>query len=321
MSSAAADISSHAVLLPDEDSQGNRNDEPTETMEELEQSYEAEQLRKIFIGSLNYNTTDEQLKQYYSQWGEVAESIVPKDNRTKLSKGFGFIIYAEAKSLDVAMKARPHKLNDRTLEPRRAIRRDEADNPAANASTNKLYFGPLSRDCTRDDIGNYFAKHGNVLEVEVAAGNAHAFVTFDDFDPVDKCVNMKKHMIAGHIGIAKKGLTKSAMTEAEKSYAARKKRRGEREDRERRDYEAIKSGYNIGGGAGDRHRRYPDNFGRGDNRRGGGYHGGQHGGHHGGYGGPPGMYGGPGYYNGGYGAPPPQAYGQDQGGWQNQPRW
>ena len=91
---------------------------------------------------------------------------------------------------------------------------------------------------------------GYVLEVEVAAGNAHAFVTFDDFDPVDKCVNMKKHMIAGHIGIAKKGLTKSAMAEAEKSYAARKKRRGEREDRERRDYEAIKSGYNIGGGGG-----------------------------------------------------------------------
>ena len=116
---------------------------------------------KIFIGSLNYNTTDEQLKQYYSQWGEVAESIVPKDNRTKLSKGFGFIIYAESKSLDVAMKARPHKLNDRTLEPRRAIRRDEADNPAANASTNKLFYGPLGRDCTRDDIGNYFARHGN----------------------------------------------------------------------------------------------------------------------------------------------------------------
>lgn len=48
MSSAAADISSHAVLLPDEDSQGNRNDEPTETLEELEQSYEAEQLREYF---------------------------------------------------------------------------------------------------------------------------------------------------------------------------------------------------------------------------------------------------------------------------------
>ena len=86
-----------------------------------------------------------------------------------------------------------------------------------------------------------------MLEVEVANGNTHAFVTFDDFDPVDKCVNMKKHMVNGSVGIAKKGLTKSAMAEAEKSYAARKKRRGEREDRERRDYEAVKSGYQVGG--------------------------------------------------------------------------
>ena len=34
-------------------------------------SIELEQFRKIFVGGLNYQTTEEGLRSYYGQWGKL----------------------------------------------------------------------------------------------------------------------------------------------------------------------------------------------------------------------------------------------------------
>ena len=41
-------------------------------------SGEPEQLRKIFVGGLNYKTTEEGLRAYYGQWGKIEELIRPR---------------------------------------------------------------------------------------------------------------------------------------------------------------------------------------------------------------------------------------------------
>jgi heterogeneous nuclear ribonucleoprotein A0 len=48
-----------------------------------------EVLRKIFIGGLNYSTTDEGLKSYFEQFGEIVDCIVMKYKDTDRSRGFG----------------------------------------------------------------------------------------------------------------------------------------------------------------------------------------------------------------------------------------
>lgn len=230
-------MASMAVTIPDRHER--RSESPQEedlTEAGILKSYEDEQLRKIFVGNLSYTTTTDMLKDYFGKFGELEEANVPLDNHTKQSKGFGFVIYHESNMLDAVMKMRPHKLDGRVLEPRRAIRREEANNPAANASTNKMYIGPLSNRVDEHYLKEYFSKHGNVVNVDKGQGKDHAFLTFDDFDPVDKCVNMKRHILGGQISVAKKGLTKTAMAEAEARWHAKKKRQEEREYRDKKDY-------------------------------------------------------------------------------------
>ena len=48
-----------------------------------EDSQEPEQLRKMFIGGLDYGTTDDGLKSYYEQWGTIVDVVVMKDPKTK----------------------------------------------------------------------------------------------------------------------------------------------------------------------------------------------------------------------------------------------
>ena len=47
--------------------------------------------KKLYVGSLSYNTTDDQLKQHFSQAGNVESATVITDRMSGRSKGFGFV--------------------------------------------------------------------------------------------------------------------------------------------------------------------------------------------------------------------------------------
>lgn len=64
---------------------------------------------------MNYATTEETLKNLFSQYGEVVSATVIKDRYTEQSKGFGFIEMAEEEAANTAIST----LNGKELEGRR----------------------------------------------------------------------------------------------------------------------------------------------------------------------------------------------------------
>jgi RNA recognition motif-containing protein len=46
---------------------------------------------RIYVGNLKYAVTDEQLREMFSEFGEVASADVIKDKFSGQSKGFGFV--------------------------------------------------------------------------------------------------------------------------------------------------------------------------------------------------------------------------------------
>lgn len=46
---------------------------------------------KLFVGGLPYHTTDETLRAYFQQFGEIEEAVVIHDRVTRKSKGYGFV--------------------------------------------------------------------------------------------------------------------------------------------------------------------------------------------------------------------------------------
>ncbi len=47
--------------------------------------------KKIYVGNLPYNTTQEDLEGLFSQYGEVLSARIIVDRETGRSKGFGFV--------------------------------------------------------------------------------------------------------------------------------------------------------------------------------------------------------------------------------------
>ena len=50
----------------------------------------------IYIGNLNYEASEQDIKELFSKFGEVSSVKLIKDNATGRSKGFGFVEMADA---------------------------------------------------------------------------------------------------------------------------------------------------------------------------------------------------------------------------------
>ncbi|XP_033726047.1 heterogeneous nuclear ribonucleoprotein A3-like isoform X7 [Pecten maximus] len=177
----------------------------------VEQDPEAEQFRKIFIGGLSYETNEEGLKEHFGQWGEITDCVVMKDPNTKRSRGFGFITYKYTSEVDASQKNRPHKINNRDVETKRAMPR-EFNEP--QESTKKMFIGGLKDDTVEDQVTEVFSGYGEIEEVDLIRDKetnkvkGFGFVVFKDTDSVDKCVLKKFFTLNGKDVEVKKAIAK-----------------------------------------------------------------------------------------------------------------
>ncbi|XP_053281905.1 heterogeneous nuclear ribonucleoprotein A1b isoform X7 [Pleuronectes platessa] len=246
---------------------------------------EPEQLRKLFIGGLSFETTDESLRAHFEKWGSLTDCVVMRDPNTKRSRGFGFVTYSQVQEVDEAMNDRPHKVDGRVVEPKRAVSREDSNRPGAHVTVKKIFVGGIKEDTEECHLRDYFQQFGKIEVIDIMTDRAtgkkrgFAFVTFDDHDSVDRIVIQKYHTVNSHNCEVRKALTKQEMQTAGRSSGGG------------RPYEYDR-GFNQGYGGGP---SGPGGYNNGGNR---GYN---QGGYNQGGGGGGGGYGGNGYDSNGYG--------------------
>ena len=77
--------------------------------------------KKLYIGNLSFDTTDEELEEAFSEFGEIVSAVVVKDRVSGRSRGFGFVEFADEQSAQDAKEA----MNGKEISGR-ALRVDEA---------------------------------------------------------------------------------------------------------------------------------------------------------------------------------------------------
>merc|ERR1719419_874477 len=123
------------------------------------------------------------------------------------SRGFGFVTYVEPTAVATVLKARPHTLDGKQIDPKpctpASIQKQKKMNQQNFTKTHKIFLGGISMEATKDDIQNYFERYGIVTEVTFVADKndpsrphkGFGFVTFEDESSVEQAVAKHYHMI------------------------------------------------------------------------------------------------------------------------------
>ncbi|GJJ68538.1 hypothetical protein EMPS_00884 [Entomortierella parvispora] len=148
------------------------------------------ELGKMFIGGLNWETTDASLSEYFSRYGELSECMVMKDPVTNKSRGFGFLTFADAKNVDAVLKE-DHHLDGKMIDPKRAIPREEQE------KTEKIFVGGIAPEVTEEEFANYFSQFGHVLDATLMLDRntgrprGFGFITFESDRGVEAALSRR----------------------------------------------------------------------------------------------------------------------------------
>lgn len=99
------------------------------------------QKQNLFIGSLAYATTDDTLKAFFEQVGEVERAHVATDRESGRSRGFGFVTFVSEDDNQKAVdELNGKELDGRTINVSLARPRDDKPRRDFNGSDNGNSF-------------------------------------------------------------------------------------------------------------------------------------------------------------------------------------
>uniref|UniRef100_A0A8C8J5R5 Musashi RNA-binding protein 2b n=1 Tax=Oncorhynchus tshawytscha TaxID=74940 RepID=A0A8C8J5R5_ONCTS len=166
-------------------------------------------------GSPNDSQHDPGLRDYFTKFGEIRECMVMRDPTTKRSRGFGFVTYVDAASVDNVLAQPHHELDSKTIDPKVAFPRRAQ--PKMVTRTKKVFVGGLSANTVVEDVKLYFEQFGKVEDAMLMfdkTTNRHrgfGFVTFEVEDVVEKVCEIHFHEINNKMVECKKAQPKEVM--------------------------------------------------------------------------------------------------------------
>ncbi|AEV28074.1 RRM domain-containing RNA-binding protein [Sphaerochaeta pleomorpha str. Grapes] len=90
--------------------------------------------KKIYVGNMSYNTTEDDLRELFSQYGNVLSATIIMDRETRRPKGFGFVEMEENSAADAAIS----QLDGKEIDGRN-LRVNEAIAKPRNEYSNNRY--------------------------------------------------------------------------------------------------------------------------------------------------------------------------------------
>lgn len=150
--------------------------------------------KKLFVGGLSRQTTDRELREYFSKFGQIDSITVKVDPYTGQSRGFAFIVFASAETIDKLLSSGDHYINKRKVDPKKVSKK---------AQHGKIFVGGLTPEITDSDIREYFSEHGTIVEIQAPFDKqknqrkGFCFITFDSKDTVYKLLKTPKQVIKG----------------------------------------------------------------------------------------------------------------------------
>ncbi|XP_049883446.1 RNA-binding protein Musashi homolog Rbp6-like isoform X2 [Pectinophora gossypiella] len=171
---------------------------------------------KLFVGGLSWQTSSEKLREYFAMFGAVTDVLIMKDPVTQRSRGFGFITFQDASSVDKVLAVPVHTLDGKRIDPKHATPKS-APRPA---KTKKIFVGGVGQDTSAEEVRAYFSQFGLVedavmlMDQQTKRHRGFGFVTFHSEEAVERVCEIHFHTIKNKKVECKRAQPKEAVAAA-----------------------------------------------------------------------------------------------------------
>ncbi|CAH8578690.1 unnamed protein product [Heterobilharzia americana] len=151
--------------------------------------------RKLFVGGLSWETSENDLKEYFSRWGKVTQCIIKLDRFTGNSRGFGFVTLESEDCVSKVLSVPEHWLKNKKIDPKKA--------KPSREPLKKVFVGGIDPEVTEDQIREYFSTFGKVesldLPYDTQKGKRkhYIFVSFSTEAAARKAISKERQEIFG----------------------------------------------------------------------------------------------------------------------------
>ncbi|XP_034886246.1 LOW QUALITY PROTEIN: heterogeneous nuclear ribonucleoprotein D-like [Mirounga leonina] len=150
---------------------------------------------RVFIGGLSWEASKEGRTVYLSRFGPVVDCTIT--TVTGRSRGFGFVLFRDAASVDKVWELKEHKLDGKLIDPQKG-QSFKGKNPPK-----RFFVGGLSPDTSEEQIKDDFGAFGEIENIELAMDTktnerrGFCFIcrTYTDEEPVKKLLESRYHQI------------------------------------------------------------------------------------------------------------------------------
>jgi RNA recognition motif-containing protein len=157
-------------------------------------------INQLQFSNLSYKTTEQNLFNYFSNYGSIEKLILYKDDQDQ-SLRKGFLIYKTSNAINDIMSKRPHVIDNRQIFLHRTmpmINHYLPESLGIQLIVKEIFISRLCSGETKEMFMNYFQQFGNILDCRVFNSYSqnpkqmgYAFLRFDDYDSVGKkCFNL-----------------------------------------------------------------------------------------------------------------------------------
>jgi squid len=75
--------------------------------------------KKLFVGGLGRTISEKELREYFTQYGEIENINIKTDPFSGQSRGFAFVQFVNAKTVDDLLAAGDHFIANKKVDPKR----------------------------------------------------------------------------------------------------------------------------------------------------------------------------------------------------------
>lgn len=157
---------------------------------------------RVFVGGFTVSTQEEDLLDYFSQFGPITNVKIIRDKDTGLSKCYGFLNVASLHLYNTLLNTQ-HVLNDRILDCFPGFKKEGCPDLFDKYCNRKIFVGGLLSNTDDEKLKEYFSKFGSVRKAYVIRNPVNndskrfGFVIMVNEEDMARTLKKKCHYIDG----------------------------------------------------------------------------------------------------------------------------